>query len=126
MNLFNEAINKNIMIIIPSILESYRSLKDKTLKINFETNELNSQELLGIVENLGSYGYLAFKKEPFNEKERQQIESIETNLEDSVKTPSQRLRAVLYRNYERDAQGFKSFATYYEHNMEVILNHFKS
>ena len=114
------------MIIIPSILESYRSLKDKTLKINFETNELNSQELLGIVENLGCYGYLAFKKEPFNEKERQQIESIETNLEDSVKTPSQRLRAVLYRNYERDAQGFKSFATYYEHNMEVILNHFKS
>ena len=114
------------MIIIPSILESYRSLKDKTLKINFETNELNSQELLGIVENLGSYGYLAFKKEPFNEKERQQIESIETNLEDSVKTPSQRLRAVLYRNYERDAQGFKSFATYYEHNMEIILNHFKS
>ena len=114
------------MIIIPSILESYRSLKDKTLKINFETNELNSQELLGIVENLGSYGYLAFKKEPFSEKERQQIESIETNLEDSVKTPSQRLRAVLYRNYERDSQGFKSFATYYEHNMEIILNHFKN
>lgn len=114
------------MIIIPSILESYRSLKDKTLKINFETNELNSQELLGIVENLGAYGYLAFKKEPFNEKERQQIETLETNLEDSMKTPSQRLRAVLYRNYERDAQGFKSFATYYEHNMELILNHFKS
>jgi len=114
------------MIIIPSILESYRSLKDKTLKINFETNELNSQELLGIVENLGSYGYLAFKKEPFNEKERHQIETLETNLEDNMKTPSQRLRAVLYRNYERDAQGFKSFATYYEHNMELILNHYKS
>jgi hypothetical protein len=114
------------MIIIPSILESYRSLKDKTLKINFETNELNPQELLGIVENLGAYGYLAFKKEPFNEKERQQLESLETTIEDSMKTPSQRLRAVLYRNFERDAQGFKSFATYYEHQMELLLNHFKS
>src|SRR6478736_6650955 len=114
------------MIIIPAVLESYRSLKDKTLKINFETNELNSQELLGIVENLGAYGYLGFKKEPFNEKERQQIESMETNLEDSMKTPSQRLRAVLYRNYERDQQGFKSFATYYEHSMEKLIDHYKS
>jgi hypothetical protein len=113
------------MIIISSILESYRSLKDKTLKVTFETIELNPQELLGIVENLGSYGYLAFKKEPFSEKERQQIESLETNLEDNMKTPSQRLRAVLYRNYERDQQGFKSFATYYEHAMEKLIDHYK-
>ena len=114
------------MIIIQSILESYRSLKDKTLKITFETNELNSQELLGVAENCGSYGYLGFKKEPFSEKERQQIESLETNLEDNMKTPSQRLRAVLYRNYERDQQGFKSFATYYEHIMEKLIDHYKA
>jgi hypothetical protein len=75
---------------------------------------------------LGSYGYMAFKKEAFSEKERNQIESLETNLEDSMKTPSQRLRAVLYRNYERDQQGFKSFATFYEHSMEILINHYKS
>ena len=114
------------MLIIPALLEGYRSLKDRTLKITFESNELNSQELLGIVENLNAFGYLAFKKEPFSEKERQEIETLETNLEDNMKTPSQRLRAVLYRNYERDQQGFKSFATYYEHNMELLLNHYKA
>jgi len=112
-------------MIIAAQLESYRSLKDRTLKITFETNELNSQELLGIAENINSFGYLAFKREPFSEKERQQIESLETNLEDNMKTPSQRLRAVLYRNYERDQQGFKSFATYYEHSMEKLIDHYK-
>ncbi len=86
---------------------------------------MNPQELLAVAENLNTFGYLAFKKEPFNEKERQQIESLETNLEDNMKTPSQRLRGVLYRYFERDQQGFKSFATYYEHNMELIINHFK-
>jgi len=113
------------MIIISAILDTYRSLKDRTFKITFESNELNPQEILGLAEMNGSYGYLAFKKEPFNEKERQEIESMETNLEDSMKTPSQRLRAVLYRNYERDQQGFKSFATYYEHSMEKLIDHYK-
>lgn len=114
------------MIIIPAQLDGYRSLKDRTLKITFETQELNPQDLLGVAENINAFGYLAFKKEPFSEKERNEIESLETNLEDNMKTPSQRLRAVLYRNYERDAQGFKSFATYYEHQMEILLNHFKA
>ncbi len=114
------------MIIISAILETYRSLKDKTFKVTFETNELNPQEILGLAEMTGSYGYLAFKKEPFNEKERQQIESLETNLEDNMKTPSQRLRGVLYRVYERDQQGFKSFATFYEHSMEKLIDHYKA
>lgn len=113
-------------MIIAAQLESYRSLKDRTLKITFESQELNPQELLAVAENLNSFGYLAFKKEPFSEKERQQIESLETNLEDNTKTPSQRLRAILYRNFEKDQQGFKSFATFYEHNMEIISNHYKS
>jgi hypothetical protein len=114
------------MIIIPAILDGYRSMKDKTLKLTFDTNELNPQELLGIVENLSSFGYLAFKKEPFSENERKEIESLETNFNDNQKSASQRLRAVFYRNYEKDSQGFKSFTTYYEHNMELLINHFKS
>ena len=114
------------MIIIQAQLDGYRSLKDKTFKITFETQELNPQDILKVAENINEFGYLAFKKEPFSEKERNQIETLETNLEDNMKTPSQRLRAVLYRNFEKDQQGFKSFATYYEHNMELILNHFKA
>ena len=115
------------MITIPAQLESFRSLKDRTLKITFETNELNPQDLLGISDNINSFGYLAFKKEPFNEKERQMIESLETDyLEDSNKTPSQRLRGVMYRLYEKDSEGFKSFTTYYNHHMEILLNHFKN
>lgn len=58
------------MIIIPAQMEGFRTLKDKTLKVTFETNELNPQELLGIAENINTFGYLAFKKEPFGEKEK--------------------------------------------------------
>ncbi len=113
------------MIIISAILDTYRSLKDRTFKVTFETNELNPQEILGLAEMNGSYGYLAFKKEPFNEKERQEIESLETNLEDTMKTPSQRMRSILYLLYNRDSEGYKSFASYYEGKMEVFNNSLK-
>lgn len=114
------------MIIIPAQLENYRSLKDKSLKITFETNELNPQELLGIAENLGQFGYLAFKQETFKAEERDIIEQLETGYEDKGKTPSQRLRGILYRNYEQDNAGFDTFTRYYEHTMEKLCTHFKS
>ncbi len=113
-------------MIIAAQLESYRSLKDRTLKITFESQELNPQELLAVAENLNSFGYLAFKKEPFAEAERKAIEDLETDYDDKNKTPSKRLRGVLYRNYEQNNDGFDSFVRYYDHHLEKIINHFKS
>jgi hypothetical protein len=114
------------MLLLPAQLESYRSLKDKTLKVTFETNELNPQELLSIIENTGEFGYLAFKVEPFKREEKEVIESLETNLEDKQKTPSQRLRAILYLNYQKKNEGFDTFTRYYEHTMEKLCTHFKT
>lgn len=113
------------MIIIPAQLENYRSLKDKSLKITFETNELNPQELLGIAENLGQFGYLAFKKEPFKTEERQLIEDLETEFDDKKKTASQRLRSILYLMWQKDNEGFDTSVRHYDHHMEKIINHFK-
>lgn len=115
------------MIIIPAQMEGFRTLKDKTLKVTFETNELNPQELLGIAENINTFGYLAFKKEPFGEKEKEMLENLESDyIESSGKTPSKRLRGVLFKVYESNPEGFKSFATFYDHYMEKIIEHYKT
>lgn len=114
------------MIIIPAQLENYRSLKDKSLKITFETNELNPQELLGIAENLGQFGYLAFKNEPFKAEEKQMIEDFETEFDDKKKTSSQRLRSVLFLMWQKDNEGFDTSVRHYDHHMEKIINHFKN
>jgi hypothetical protein len=114
------------MIIIPAALENYRSLKDKSLKITFETNELNPQDLLGIAENLGQFGYLAFKRELFKVEEKQLIEDLETSYDDKKKSASQRLRAVLYLMWQKDNEGFDTSVRHYDHHLEKIINHFKS
>lgn len=114
------------MIIIPCLLDSLRTLADKTLKVTFETQELNPQDLLGLMENLHQFGYLAFKQEPFKSEEKQMMEELKSDYEFKGKSSSQRLRGVLYVMWQHDNEGFDSSVKHYEHHLEKIINHFKS
>ena len=114
------------MIILPCQLESYRSLKDKTMKIVFESNELTPEQVLGVASSLQQFGYLAFKNEPFKKTEKETLESLKSDFEDNGKTMSQRLRAVLYVGWEQKPEGYKTFVDYYNAKMEMLINHYKT
>jgi hypothetical protein len=114
------------MIIIPAQLKRYSTGDDRCLKVTFETNELTPNESAQIHEALQKFGYLAFKQENFTRDEQDAIEGLETHIENTGKTPSQRLRNVLLVWYKHDAQGFSTFNLFYEHHMEKIINHFKT
>ena len=114
------------MLLIPCILESFRSLADKTLKISFNTNEPTPEQIMGIASASGQFGYLAFKVDTFKKGEVEALESLESDFEDKGKSPGQRLRSVLYVCFKNDSEGFETFSRYYDNKMEVIINHFKS
>jgi hypothetical protein len=114
------------MIILPAILESYRSLKDRTIKVIFDCNELTPEQMVGVAQSLQQFGYLAFKTEMFKQREKEAIEGLESSYEDKTKTHSQRLRAVFYRCWEQDQEGYQDFDSYYKYRMEEIINHFKA
>ena len=113
------------MLLLPAILESYRSLKDKTLKLTFETNELTPQQLIEIVKNSQKFGYLAFKDNPLKDDEIQMLKDLKTDFEENGKTRSQRLRGVLYRNWEQNDLDYEVFNDYYNHQLEKLITHFK-
>jgi hypothetical protein len=114
------------MLLITAQLDSYRSLKDKTLKVVFETNEMTPEQHLALSNHLQQFGYLAFKKELFTDKEKEVIEDIKTDFNDNGKTPSQRLRAVLFLLFKNNPEGYEDFQLYYNFKLEKIINHFKS
>lgn len=114
------------MLVIPAILVSYQSLKDKTLKLVFETNEPSPNELSMIATHSQSFGYLAFNKDEFKQAEKDAIEGLESDYEDFGKTKSQRLKAVLYRNWQSLNEGYEVFDDYYNAKMEKIIIHYKS
>lgn len=114
------------MLIIGAQLESFRSLKDKTLKVSFETQEPTPEQLQQIALSNGQFGYVAFKLEPFKSDEQDLLESLKSDYVEFGKSLSQRLRAVMYKNWEIDNKGFSEFETYYKSQMEKLINHFKS
>jgi len=114
------------MIIIPAILESFRSLKDRTYKLTFETNELTPENMVGLNESLGEFGFLAFKKDAFKQSEKDTLNKLETDFDNPKKSKSQRLRAVLYLNWQKNSEGFKSQEQHYDYYLEKFIDHMKS
>lgn len=113
------------MLLLPAILENYRSLNDKTLKIVFHTNELTPEQHLGIAQNIQQFGYLAFKNEPFKNKEKEALEAFEGEFADNTKSHAKRLRNVLYRLWEQDKEGYQDSELYYRFKMEKIISFYK-
>ena len=114
------------MLIMPAILGDFRSLKDRTLKLTFETNEPTPEQLVAIANSSQKAGYIAFKFDAFKEKERDMLDGLKSDYDDTGKTKGQRLRAVLYRNWEQENGGYDIFDDYYNSNMERMITHWKN
>ena len=113
------------MIIIPTILESFASLKDGTLKLVFSTNELTPEQLTGVAQNTQKFGFLAFKQDDFKQKEVDLLDNLESDFESKGKSKSQRLRNVLYRSWEQDNLGYDDFQLYYNFRLEKLITYLK-
>ena len=113
------------MILLPATFDGFRSLKDRSVNITFNTQELTPDNFTEIGQAVNSFGFLAYKVEPFAKTEVTMIEALKTDFEDTGKTPGERLRNVHYRLWEQDAEGYKTFHDYYQAKMEIIINHLK-
>jgi len=113
------------MIKLVGILEGLTTRKDKTIKIQFGSQELTPNEFAEVFSLNQQFCYLAIKPEPFVASEEDIIDSLKVDY-DNIKTPSQRLRAVLYVNYQQNNEGYKDFNTYYIAHIEKICEHYKS
>ena len=113
------------MLLTGAILDGYRSLKDKSLKITFSTQEASPELLQQIGVHNQTFGFLAFKKDDFKQSEIDMMEGLKSNYEDTGKSKSQRLKAVLHVNWTQKSEGYKVFDDYYNSKMETLITHFK-
>jgi len=113
------------MIVINAILESFRSLKDKSISLNFSTQEPTAEQIQAIALQSQKYGYLVFSGNQLTDEQLKAIEWSKNDLYDSAKTPSKRLRNVLYVWFEQDNKGYKTFDDYYAYQMERIIQNVK-
>lgn len=111
-------------LLIPCYVSSIRSLKDRSVTISLTTQEIspaNAGEVFRLLNQLVS-AYI--KETEINQSEIDQVDKLNPDL--GGKTQSQRIRNVLFKLFEQNNEGHKSFDAYYNHHTEVIINHLKN
>ena len=116
----------NEILTLPVIYEGSRDLKDRSKKLTFCTNEINPKQAASLQVLVQQFCYLAIKNEPFKNDELEILNTAKTDFNDHGKTPSQRLRGVLFRLWEQNNEGYKDFQLYYNYHMERFIDHLKS
>lgn len=108
----------------PAYINSIRSLADKTLRLTVDCQELPPEQSSLLFSLLQKYGYFLFKETEFNEEDLLNIPEIQTEFRND-KSPSQRLRNILYRVWEAKFKSqFTDFETFYKWEMNKIGEHF--
>ncbi len=114
------------MIAISAQLEGMQSRADRSWKITFGTQELSPKQIgdLGTIQQ--SVCFIGISPNPFTSDEKEVIENTKVELSETGKSHSQRLRGVLYINWQNENEGYENFHDYYIVKMDKIINHFKS
>ncbi len=105
-------------------VESIRTLKDKSLKIVIETQELNPEEKTLLFELGDKAIWIAMKETPvkFDELDIKEPE-VEFKNDSS---PSKRLRSVLFVYYKQNYSGQKTFDEFYRDTIDKLCDLYKS
>ena len=115
------------MLLIPATVSSIRSRKDLSLSVCFETGEVAPATAGSLYAMQNKAVYLAIKETAFNAAETEELGALEAEFVDKKKkTPSRRLRDVLYRLWEQNPEGYADHKAHYAAKMETIIGHFKS
>jgi len=116
------------MILLNAQVESVATRKDRTIKLTLGTQELSPSdagELFGLQNSLISVG---IKDVSLTQSDIEILKESKIEIDDipDGKSPSQRLRNVLYRNWEQSDGGYSDFNLYYLNRIERIIEHYKS
>jgi hypothetical protein len=111
-------------LLIPTYVENITTRKDKSVKITLGTQELSPGKAGELFNLMNSLAMTYISPKDVSQKEIDQVDKLDPELEG--KTQSQRIRNVLYKLFEQNSEGFKTFDTYYKSKTEMYIEHLKA
>ncbi len=110
-------------VLLPATINPPRFRKDGSCSVSFDTRELSAEEMMVIMGLRNAEGWLCYQPNPDG------FEIPKENAEVDQKSPSDRLRSVLFVWYkqEMEAGNFVGlFETFRKEKMEKIIEGVKS
>lgn len=107
---------------VPSTIEKVETRSDGTLKLVIGTQELVPEDEAEVMRLKRQLGWFVFAVTENITETDIPTEKLEFKNE---KSHAQRLRAVLYRLWEQDKQGYKEFEGFYRGKMDKLIDSLK-
>lgn len=101
-----------------------KTLKDKSWKLTFNTQELSGKEVALLADTFQGEGWLVWKVNDEVEQEDIPKGMAESGIE--PKTPSKRLRSVLFLLWQQSGEPYDDFNRWYAGQMEKIIDLIKN
>lgn len=111
-------------ILLACIIDKITTLKDKSVKITIDTQELSPQNAGEIFTLMNTLATVYISPSEITSREMAQVDAIEPEM--PGKSPSQRMRNVMFVLWKQDTEGFREFDMYYLKKMEDIINELKN
>jgi len=109
---------------VPGAIAKITTMSKGVLSIRFDTQEnLSGDAMKRLFELYEQFGWMTVNVRQVEAEDI--IDLPPLRAMDTKKTPSERLRDVLYRVWERDQKGFDVFDNYYIYAMERLIEHYK-
>lgn len=108
---------------LPSAVIGSITAKSKNNGVSFRvsTPELNKEELMVVFDLQDQIVDLLIQPSDI-----EFADIVEVKSEVDAKTPSQRIRGVLFILWKQNPEGHKEFSTYYQQKMGAIIDHLKT
>jgi len=110
--------------LIPVIIGGIKSLKDGSVSVTVETQELSPGKAGELFALRNKICYVYFSERQIELPEIKMIDKMEPEM--TGKTPSLRLRNVLFLLWKQDPEGYPDDTSYYRAKMEQIITTYKS
>ena len=115
--------NSNDIFAVPSTISKVETMADRTLKLRVDTTqELVAEEEAKIMRLRGTHGWFVYSD---REIQASEIPDVDIDTEVEEKSPSQRLRNVIWVHWDKNTNKQKTFDVYYREVMDKIINRLK-
>jgi len=108
---------------LPSAITKVTTMADNTLRLVVDCQEMPPESMSELFQLKGRMGWFFFKEKPITELDEKELPEIK--LESQNRTPSSRLRSVLYVLWQQKNPQ-QSFDVFYSEHMEQFINSIKS
>lgn len=113
-------------ITLAAQFDGYANRKDKTCSLRFITQEMKPSEVAHVHGMIDTFGYLYFKGEnELSQEELESLDNLDTEMYDTPKTQSQRIRNTIFVLWKQKPEGFSEFKDYYKWKTDRIIQHLK-